>query len=91
MRDDGAQSNTTVCEACGTAVPSYDAVSYGSIERGYRELCTRCFNAEVAGALGLEHFEHVRLEPVVIDQTARGRDGPRGFRAQGRRAGWVPV
>jgi hypothetical protein len=66
MRDDGEQSNATVCEACGTAVPSYDVVSYGSIERGYRKLCTSCFNAEVARALGLEHFEHVRLEPVVM-------------------------
>ena len=49
-----------------TAVPAYDVVSYGSIERGYCTLCTRCFNAEVASALGLEHFEHVRLEPVVM-------------------------
>lgn len=70
MRDDGERSNTTVCKACGTAVPSYDAVSYGSIERGYRELCTRCFNAEVASALGLERFEQVRLEPVVMTDCA---------------------
>jgi hypothetical protein len=70
MSDQGDQSNTTVCEACGTAVPSYDAVSYGSIERGYRELCTSCFNAEVASALGLEHFEQVRLEPVVMTDCA---------------------
>lgn len=70
MRDDGERSNTTVCKACGTAVPSYDAVSYGSIERGYRELCTRCFNAEVASALGLDRFEQVRLEPVVMTDCA---------------------
>lgn len=70
MSDDGEQSNTTVCEACGTAVPTYDMVSYGSIERGYRELCTRCFNAEVASALGLERFEQVRLEPVVMTDCA---------------------
>ena len=70
MRDEGERSNTTVCEACGTAVPTYDVVSYGSIERGYRELCTRCFNAEVASVLGLEHFEHVRLQPVVMTDCA---------------------
>ncbi len=70
MSDDGEPSNTTVCEACGTAVPSYDAVSYGSIERGYRELCTSCFNAEVARALGLERFEQVRLEPIVMTDCA---------------------
>jgi hypothetical protein len=70
MSDGGEQSNTTICEACGTAVPSYDAVSCGSIERGYRELCTSCFNAEVASALGLERFEQVRLEPVVMTDCA---------------------
>jgi len=47
---DGEHSNTTVCAACGTAVPSYDVVHYGAIERGYRELCTSCFNA--GGAAG---------------------------------------
>ena len=66
MRDKGEQSTTTVCEACGTTVPSYDVVSYGSIERGYRELCNRCFNNEVARVLGLERFEHVRLQPIVM-------------------------
>ena len=70
MSDEGERSNTTVCEACGSAVPTYDVVSYGSIERGYRELCTRCFNAEVASVLGLERFEHVRLQPVVMTDCA---------------------
>jgi len=66
MRDEGKQDNTTVCEVCGTAVPSYDVVRYGSMEQGYRDLCTSCFNAEVASALGLEHFEQVRLAPMVV-------------------------
>jgi hypothetical protein len=70
MRAEGAQSNTTVCEACGTAVPSYDLVSYGSIDRGYRTLCTSCFNTEVASALGLERFEHVQLQPIVMTDCA---------------------
>jgi hypothetical protein len=70
MSDEREPSDTTVCEACGTAVPTYDVVSYGSIERGYRALCASCFNAEVARALGLEHFEHVRLEPVVMADCA---------------------
>jgi hypothetical protein len=70
MSDEGEPSDTTVCAACGTAVPTYDVVSYGSIDRGYRALCTSCFNAEVASALGLEHFEHVRLEPVVMTDCA---------------------
>ena len=51
MRDEGKQSGSMICcDACGTAVPAYDVVSYGSIEQGYRELCNRCFNAEVASA-----------------------------------------
>ena len=67
MRDEGEQSGGMVCcETCGTAVPPYDVVNYGSIEQGYRELCNRCFNAEVAGAMGLERFENVRLHPVVM-------------------------
>lgn len=70
MRDQREQSNTTVCEECGTAVPSYDAVSCGSIDHGYRELCTGCFNAEMASVLGLERFEHVRLQPVVMTDCA---------------------
>jgi hypothetical protein len=70
MSDKSEQSDATVCEACGTAVPTYDVVSYGSIERGYRELCTSCFNAEVASVLGLERFEHVRLQPVVMTDCA---------------------
>jgi hypothetical protein len=71
MADQSKQGDGMVCcEVCSTAVPAYDAVSYGSIEQGYRDLCGRCFNAEVAGALGLEHFENVRLHPVVMTDCA---------------------
>lgn len=74
MRDEGEQSGGMVCcEACGTAVPAYDVVNYGSIEQGYRVLCTRCFNAEVASALGMERFENVRLHPVVMTDCAGER------------------
>jgi len=74
MRDEGKQSGRTICcEACGTAVPAYDVVSYGSIEKGYRELCSGCFNAEVASALGLDCFENVRLHPVVMIDCAGER------------------
>jgi hypothetical protein len=54
------------CEACDTAIPAYDIVSYGSIEHGYRQLCSQCFNAEVASAQGLERFENYRFHPVVL-------------------------
>jgi hypothetical protein len=74
MRDEGKQSGSMICcDACGTAVPAYDVVSYGSIEQGYGDLCNRCFNAEVASALGLERFGNVRLHPVLMTDCAGQR------------------
>ena len=67
---DGAQDVMICCEACGTAVPSYEIVSYGSSEQRYRELCNRYLNAEVASALGLENFEIILLRPVVMTDCA---------------------
>jgi hypothetical protein len=54
------------CDGCGQDTPGYEIVHYGSIERGYRQLCSRCFNSEVAKAAGLEGFEHARFEPVGL-------------------------
>lgn len=54
------------CDGCGRSTPSYDIVSYGSLDRGYRQLCSRCFNMEVAKLGGLDEFEHIQLEPVVL-------------------------
>jgi hypothetical protein len=74
MRDEVEQEGGTVrCEACGTDVPGYDTVYYGSIEQGHRDLCSRCFNAEVASAMGLECFENVSLHPVVMTDCAGER------------------
>ena len=74
MRYEGKQSGSMVCcQACGTKLPVYDVVNFGSLEQGYRELCTRCFNAEVARALGLKHFENVRLDPVELTDCAGER------------------
>jgi hypothetical protein len=74
MRDEDKQSSSMICcDVCGTAVPTYDVVNYGSIEQGYRELCNRCFNAEVASALGLERFDNVCLHPVVMTDCAGER------------------
>ncbi|MDL2354635.1 MAG: hypothetical protein QFF03_05210 [Pseudomonadota bacterium] len=55
-----------VCEGCGAVTAGYDTVNYGSIDVGYRVLCSRCFNNEVATRVGLDKFEHVRLEPVKL-------------------------
>ena len=58
------------CEECGEITPSYDIVSCGSIERGYRQLCGRCFNAQVAKLNGLEDFDNFRLKPIEITDCA---------------------
>jgi hypothetical protein len=66
---DTAQSTLprqTPCDACGESTPDYDIVHFGSIERGYRRLCSRCINTQMAEAAGLEGFQHARLEPVGL-------------------------
>ena len=74
MKDEGKPNDHMIaCEGCGTAVPGYDVVNYGSMGQGYRELCTGCFNAEVARILGLESFENVRLQPVAMTDCAGER------------------
>ncbi len=58
------------CETCGTATPAYDIVNYGSIEKGYRQLCNQCFNAEVASTQGLDRFENIRFHQVAMTDCA---------------------
>ena len=58
------------CEECGEITPGYDTVHYGSMDSGYRQLCTRCFNAEVAELHGLVDFENIRLEPIGLTDCA---------------------
>ena len=55
------------CEQCGTLTPSYDLVTTGSIATGYRQLCSACFNREVAEMVGWEGFEHTRFAPVTLN------------------------
>jgi hypothetical protein len=45
------------CEGCGQLVPGYDVINYGSMDQGYKELCGRCFNSEVAKLNELHGFE----------------------------------
>jgi hypothetical protein len=58
-------------------VPSYDIVSVGSMESGYRALCGQCFNTEMAKLDGLDRFEHFSFEAVQLapfnSPTALGR------------------
>jgi len=58
--------NKIQCDGCGQLIPGYDIVNYGSIDRGYRKLCSSCFNTEVAKLGDLTSFEHTQFEPVVM-------------------------
>lgn len=59
--------NKVCCQSCGDSTSSYDIISTGSIEDGYRQLCSRCFNAEIAKRMGLDDFENQRFDPVKIE------------------------
>src|SRR5215472_5701838 len=54
------------CDGCSQTMPSYDIVHYGSMEQGYRQLCSRCFNTEVAQLTGLQEFADAKFEAVGI-------------------------
>ncbi len=58
------------CEGCGRPTPSFEIVNYGGIEQGYKQLCRRCFNTEAATAAGLDDFQHVDFEPVLLTDCA---------------------
>ncbi len=54
------------CERCGQATPSYDIVNYGSMDHGYKQLCSQCFNKAVAELRHLDDFEHLQFEPISL-------------------------
>jgi hypothetical protein len=60
------RTQQTCCESCGRTVPDYDVVNYGSVDAGYRQLCTKCFSAVVAESGGLDGFTHAELAPVEL-------------------------
>jgi hypothetical protein len=60
------------CEGCGESTPGHDIVSYGEMDSGYRQLCSRCFNAEVAKLNGLDDFENFRFDLIgIVDPKNR--------------------
>ena len=54
------------CEGCGQQTPPFDIVHFGPTDGKYRDLCGRCFNTHVASLVGLNDFEHVRLDPISM-------------------------
>ena len=65
-------STPLVCHTCREPMAGYESVHYGSLETGYRDLCSRCFNEEVARLGGLE-FERVQFESVEMVDAAGER------------------
>ena len=57
------------CHTCGRAIAGFESVHYGSIDVGYRDLCNRCFNQEVAAA-GEIDFSHVQFDPLEMPDAA---------------------
>ena len=57
------------CHTCGRAIAGFESVHYGSIDVGYRDLCNRCFNQEVAAA-GEIDFSHVQFVPLEMPDAA---------------------
>lgn len=60
------------CEGCGELAPCHDIITYGRIDSGHQQLCSRCFNAEVARLNGLEGFEDFRFEPILPHRRYEG-------------------
>jgi hypothetical protein len=67
---EAGQAQGTRCSNCGRIAPEYDIVEFGSIEKGYRQLCWQCFNSEAAQLGGLDKFEHLNFEPVCLADSA---------------------
>jgi hypothetical protein len=66
LKVDQRRTQQTRCKSCGRDVPDYNIINYGSIDAGYRQLCTKCFNTELAESGGLDSFAHAELEPVEL-------------------------
>lgn len=58
------------CEECGLLVPNYDRAILVSDERQGQDLCSACFNLEMARNLGIENFTNVCFDPVEMVDAA---------------------
>lgn len=59
------------CDQCHICVPSFEMTHFGSIETGYRDLCIRCYNEEVARR-GNFKFDHIAFQPVDLSDARGG-------------------
>jgi len=56
---------TIACDHCGALVPLHDLTHF-TTEAGASELCTLCFNADVAQRSGIDDFDNYSLDPIFI-------------------------
>ena len=54
------------CEGCNEDAPSYEITHYSSADGKSRQLCSRCFNTEIAKFSGVDDFDNTRLQPIGI-------------------------
>ena len=57
------------CHACHARVASNDVIHAGSMETGYRDLCSRCFNEKMT-RIGQFESEQVNFQPIDIPDAA---------------------
>jgi len=58
-----------ICDACGQLTPRYNIVHCKSEGGDYRPFCNRCLNAKAAHLVGLERFEDIQFQPVVLSDV----------------------
>ncbi len=59
----------TRCESCGKETQPFTSILFGSMEKGYRNLCLACYNASFAEDMGL-NFDHVDFAPIKLTDVA---------------------
>ena len=55
--------NFANCERCGKQVSNHELICY-TLKSGSLELCTQCFNTDVAERLGLDDFDNGVIDCV---------------------------
>ncbi len=58
------------CDKCHSGVPEFEITHFGSLETGYRDLCSRCYNEEIARRSGLT-FTHIAFLPMELPDANR--------------------
>lgn len=57
------------CDQCRTEVPYFEITRFGSVDAGYRDLCSRCYNEEVTRRGGLR-FHHIAFRPIELSDAS---------------------